>query len=263
MLLDFSKKAFDVIVQAGQSNAEGFGFGNIENAYQPSDKVWYLNGDFTISQAAEKATNNAVQANFSLPFAQCYLEHGLLSEGRNLLILRCAEGGTGFCDHRWGPNDDLYLRMLEMIHTALDLNPANRLVAFLWHQGEIDGAAQASFETHRNNVQTLIDGVRTTFLVPDLPFLAADFVPQWFEVKRDNLTPITAAIRAVCDTHPKSRFIETHGLRSNSQDLTIPHPLLTPAQFAEYGDYGHFSRKSTYELGKRYFNAFLTCLDPE
>lgn len=261
MLLDFSKIPFDILIQAGQSNAEGFGFGHVEKPYQPNSNVWYLNGDFTITHAAEKATNNAVQGNFSLSFAQCYLDKGLLAEDRSLLILRCAEGGTGFCDHRWGLEDDLYLRMLEMIRTALSLNPANRLVALLWHQGEIDGSAQASFQLHHTNLQKLVNGVRSTFHVPELPFIAADFVPQWFEMRRENLAPITEAIRAVCSEHPKNRFVETHGLHSNSQDLTFPHPLMTPEQFAKYGDYGHFSRKSTYELGKRYFDAFVSCLN--
>lgn len=29
MLKDFSKEAFDILIQAGQSNSEGYGFGNV------------------------------------------------------------------------------------------------------------------------------------------------------------------------------------------------------------------------------------------
>ena len=51
-----------------------------------------------------------------------------MEPGRKILILRTAVGGTGFRDHRWGMTDDLYLQMMEMIRTALSLNPKNRNV---------------------------------------------------------------------------------------------------------------------------------------
>lgn len=43
MIKDFSKEAFDIIIQAGQSNAESYGFGPVEEPYLPSEDVWYLN----------------------------------------------------------------------------------------------------------------------------------------------------------------------------------------------------------------------------
>ena len=53
MLWDFTKEKFDIIIQAGQSNAEGCGVGNVEKAYAPTDKILHLDGDFTISVARE------------------------------------------------------------------------------------------------------------------------------------------------------------------------------------------------------------------
>ena len=43
MLKDFSGQKFDIIVQAGQSNAEGCGFGAVAEPFQPDEKIWYLN----------------------------------------------------------------------------------------------------------------------------------------------------------------------------------------------------------------------------
>ena len=40
MLMNFSGKAFDILIQAGQSNAEGYGFGDVDSAYQPNERVW-------------------------------------------------------------------------------------------------------------------------------------------------------------------------------------------------------------------------------
>ena len=73
MLKDFTKEKFDIIIQAGQSNADGTGFGNTDEPYVPDGRVWYMNGDDTISLAVEKVNGNGIQSNFSLPFAREYI----------------------------------------------------------------------------------------------------------------------------------------------------------------------------------------------
>ena len=255
MLMNFSEKAFDIIIQAGQSNSEGYGFGDVENACQPNPNVWYLNGDFTITHATEMVVNNGIQSNFALTFAQRYIDNNLLSEGRELLILRCAVGGTGFLDNRWNLSGDLYLRMMDMISTSLSLNPSNRLVAFLWHQGENDALSNANFNTHYNNLSTLLNKVVTTFNVPDIPFIAGDFVHDWKDKNQEICEPVINAIKTVCDEHKNGRFVESEGLKSNAQVIPTNHPL-------GWGDTDviHFSRSSLYELGNRYFDAYLSCI---
>ena len=252
MLKDFTKEKFDILIQAGQSNAEGYGFGSVENPYQTDERVWYLNQDGTISIAAEKVKNNGIQSNFALSFAREYLNAGRLEEGRKLLILRAAVGGTGFLDRRWGLTDDLYLRMMEMIRTALSLNPENRLVALLWHQGENDVVHGATFEQHYQNLFSLVQTVRETFQVPSLPFIAGDFVHQWkyFSKYKDACIPVMDAICAVCRDCGHAGFVETDGLHSNAQELT-EHPL------GWSFDDIHFSRRAIYELGIRYFERFV------
>ena len=248
MLKNFTEYAFDVIIQAGQSNAEGYGFGPVEHPYSKNDRVWYLNSDFTITPAAEQVNGNEIQSNFALPFAREYLEKGYLAEGRRLLIVRSAVGGTGFLENSWKLTDDLYLRMMEKTRTALSLNPENRIVAFLWHQGETDATSHASCEVHYNHLMTLLRSVTEEFNVPELPFVAGDFVQHW---KNDNIeicTPVVEAIRAVCRDYPYGAFVETDGLLSNYQELHRD-PL-------GWFDPIHFSRKAIYELGGRYFEAF-------
>ena len=248
MLRDFSKEAFDIIIQAGQSNAEGCGLGPAGNPYAPNDTVFYLNSDMTITQACERVVGNHIQSNFSLSFAREYLGNGMLAEGRKLLILRAAVGGTGFLDNRWGMTDDLYVTMMEMIRTALSLNRENRLVAFLWHQGETDAIFGASRETHYRNLKGLLSSVRSTFDASNLPFIAGDFVQHW---KGDNMEisiPVVDAIRAVCADCAPAGFVETDGLLSNSQEPWCkPEPI---------DDSIHFSRRAIYTLGQRYFECF-------
>ncbi|MBQ6067552.1 MAG: hypothetical protein IJK89_12125 [Clostridia bacterium] len=248
MLKDFTKEPFDILIQAGQSNAEGYGFGSAEKPWEPNERVWYLNENFTISQAVESVTGNDIRSNFSLAFARGYLENNLLAEGRSLLILRAAVGGTGFLDNNWKPNDVLYLRMLDMIKTALDLNGGNRLVALLWHQGEQDAVLNASYETHYNHLMTLVRGVRETFNVPGLPFVAGDFVQHWEQENMAICTPVVDAIRAVCRDCGRGAFVESDGLLSNAQ-FSKHHPF-------GWDDSVHFCRAAIYGLGERYFRAF-------
>ena len=237
MLKDFTKEKFDILIQAGQSNAEGYGFGPTEEPWEPDDRVWVLNGDFTISQAAEKVTGNDIQSDFSLSFVREYIRDGRLEEGRGILILRTAVGGTGFLDGHWKPEDDLYLRMIEMTRTALELNPENRLVALLWHQGETDTSYDATFSGHYDRLMTLVKGVRETFGRPDLPFIAGDFVQDWKGLNIEVCTPVVDAIRAVCRDCGNGGFVETDGLLSNRQELDY-NPL-------GWEDEIHFSSCST------------------
>jgi len=235
---------YDIILQAGQSNSEGCGFGFVERPFIPDERILYYNSDFTISKAEEANWDGETICNLSLSFARRYLDEGLLSDSRKLLIIRAAVGGTGFLDGRWGLNDDLYLRMIEMTKGALATDRAgNRLVAFLWHQGESDAGLNASFETHYNNLSTLLKTVRGLFDCETLPFIAGDFVNDWKSANLAICEPVVAAIRAVCDEMSPAAFVETADLTSNAQTNGGDDDI-------------HFCRKSLMTLGERYFEAF-------
>lgn len=220
------------------------------------DKVYVnMNEAFTISCAAEKVLGNEVQSTFALSFAREYINKGLLEEGRKLLILRAAVGGTGFLSDYWKTTDDLYIRMMKMIRTSLALNEKNRLIGFLWHQGESDADLGATYEVHYNHLKELLFSVREEFHVPQLPFITADFVHQWKNKNINKCIPVIDAIRAVCKDCGYGSFVETEGLLSNFQELK--------RSTLGWEDTIHFSRKSCYILGKRYFDAFLEVKENE
>jgi hypothetical protein len=141
--------------------------------------------------------------------------------------------------------DDLYLRMMDMIRVALALNPANRLVAFLWHQGESDAIWNATRDIHYTHLTNLVQSVRDTFSAPELAFVAGDFVHHWRDENAAICAPVLEAIRDVCHDIGQGAFVETDGLKSNWQELGDERP-----------DSIHFSRRATYELGERYYAAF-------
>jgi len=239
---DFHNETFDIIIQGGQSNSEGCGIGPVKQPYQPGPDILMMKNDFTIITACENVWESNTVGNLALTFAERYVNDGRLTDGRKLLILSAAVGGTGFCDNRWGKNDDLFLTMTEMIKTALSLNPANKTTAFLWHQGETD-TANPDRDTHYNNLTYLVQSVRKTAKNETLPFIAGDFVQQWKQKNIEACTPIITAIKDVCTDIGYSAFVETDGLTSNDNILGN-------------GDDIHFSREALYALGYRYFDAF-------
>ena len=255
-LQDYKGETFDIILQGGQSNAEGCGLGPAENEYQPDENILYMTNidvqrtsycgtyasalkDFNISIAEERIWDGKKVNEFSLSFAKEY-QKKLLKRGRKILILRTAVGGTGWSNKRWGMKDDLYLNMMSMTKAALELNAANELKAFLWHQGESDRGTDRV--THYNNLIALVKSVRETYDYHDLPFIAGDFVSEWKLKNLQGCKPVVQAIRDVC-RDSGGEFVETADLKSNNQENGG-------------GDDIHFSRNSLYILGRRYFDAF-------
>lgn len=243
MLKDFSKEEFDIVIQAGQSNSEGYGIGEATKPFIVNNDILYLNNDFTICVAHEAVCGNEIVGNFSLSFCTEYIESGKLQSGRKLLIIRAAIGGTGFSDNRWGMTDDLYLRMIKLIKTALELNPKNKLVAFLWHQGETDAILNINKQMHFNNLIKLVSSVRSIFNCNDLPFIAGDFVSQWKNENIEISLPIIEAIKDVCASVGYAQFIETDELKSNHQKNNNQDTI-------------HFCREALNQLGIKYYNAF-------
>jgi len=239
---DYGNDIFDIIIQGGQSNSEGCGIGPVEHPYVPRPDILVMDGDLNIQIAEDKIWDKDTVGNFGFSFAQRYVEDGRLQSGRKLLILLAAVGGTGFSDHRWGSEDDLFLRMIKMIETALGMNSENRPVAFIWHQGEAE-TGDPDREKHYKNLSKLVGLTRTAAGCDDLPFIAGDFVNQWKNANLAACEPIVSAMKGVCKDIGSAAFVETDGLTSNDEVLGN-------------GDEIHFSREALYLMGGRYYDAF-------
>lgn len=251
---------FDIIIQAGQSNAEGMGLGETENGYVPNDKVYYLTAErkvehtpervivefadapFSINIAEERKSDNTPIGDFSLFFARKYIESGLLKNGRKLLIVRAAIGGTGFKKGNWGINDLLYKKMIEMTDYALSLNKNNRIVAFLWHQGEHDAFEGNEPNVFEQQLFTLVTSVRERY--GKMPFVAGDFVPEWKQKNLAICEPIVEKIQKVVKDIGNGAFVNTSDLLSNNEKIGNEDDI-------------HFCRASLLTLGERYFCEFI------
>lgn len=265
--IDVKNEAFDIVIQAGQSNAAGCGRGAVDNEFIPDDRilcmraeqtvtvtpkkieVTYADKDFIFERMEEQTENGEKIADMSPEFCRKYIAGGSLGQGRKLLVIKAAVGGTGFAKGNWGAKDDLYLKMLQMASYALSLSPKNKVVAVLWHQGEHDAFENADWDakvryaTHYNNLSLLVKGIRAACCDPDLPFIAAGFVDEWYEKNLAACDAVLSAIRDCLKDAGSSGFVESKGLLSNNQKVGN-------------GDDIHFCREAQYTLGGKYYDEY-------
>ena len=258
---------YDIVVLAGQSNAEGNGLGAVRRPYREDPRVFALRdknagligfddkgllrvgGDFDpdITVAREKVTGGKKVADFGLSFAREYVANGLLKDDRKLLIVNAAGGGTGFAKHQWGETAVLQERAFKMVDYALSLNAENKVVAFLWHQGEHDAYENRdlSLKTKEAYYYEKFGNLVNKFLSEygKMPVIAGGFCKEWASGEfAEHCKVITKATKKVLK-NVGGAFVTTDDLLSNNQD-------------SGNGDNIHFCRKSIYVLGKRYFKAF-------
>ncbi len=245
------KGPFDIVIQAGQSNAEGCGLGPTTDPFREDERILHMNGgvyedsdEYKITVAKERPAGDDRIGEFPLFFARQYVRDGRLEEGRRVLILRTALGGTGFLsghlDRTWDKKGALFINMMKMLKKAMEMHPENRVVGLLWHQGETDAISNATYEVHRENLAGFVDAVREV-TESDLPFVAADFVQHWKGTCEKICEPVVRAMRDVC-LEKGGVFIETDGLDSNDQAIGNGDPI-------------HFSAESLLKLGLAYYKA--------
>ena len=264
MLLNTVNEKLDIIILAGQSNAEGYGIGACEDEYKPTPNILMMKDtdnqgfvkdeksfshlqiamprDYLIGIAEERFTPKGKIGCLALSFAREYAKERLAPD-RRVLIIQSAVGATGFAKELWGLGEVLYERLCEMTQLALGMNPENRIVAVLWHQGEHDAVFKPRltdkerYDTHCANLSRLITDYRERFGTQ--PFIMGGFTDEWSaSCKRHE--PILSAQLEMQNRFELIGFASSLGLPTNNQAL-------------ENGDAYHFSRNSLDVFGKRYY----------
>ncbi len=259
--MNFENQPFDVIIQAGQSNADGTGIGDSKITFKQNSNFFYLNAEktvevvddnlrityldkpFIISLADEHLNENGEKiADFALTFGTEYVKN-LLASNRKLLVIRAGVGGSGFMKRHWRVGDILYNKLIELTNYALKLNPNNKIKALLWHQGEHDAFEKNPPEKFYNELYEMFSNFRN--LYGNIPIIAADFCANHKNKNINDYAPIVEKIKAVLQELGNSSFIETNDLKSNHEKTGN-------------GDEIHFCRESLFELGYRYYDKFLS-----
>ncbi len=271
MHMNPANEMFDIIIAAGQSNAEGTGIGPVTEALIPTEMVCMLCDEAApyyqedaagshlvmnypsavhITPAAEPVIDGHQRGRFQFNFAQAYYDRYCKGTGRKVLVIEAAVGGTGFSRNEWGTQGAiLYDRMVALTEYALSLNPENRIVAFLWHQGEHDTVENPAWDpekrysAHKQNLTKMLDTFCDTFHCHGIPMLTASFADEWYQKNKEPSDAVLNAIKAVF-TGKNRTFIDASSLKSNNQQIGN-------------GDDIHFSRESLHILGKLFFDAFV------
>ncbi len=256
---------YDIIILAGQSNAEGNGIGETDRPFVPDERILmmdnvskygyekqlgssYYEGSFVTETANEQQVGDHICGNFALTFAKKYVEAGLLGEGRTLLIVNGTAGGTGFAGKQWGVGNILHTRLVKMINEAKK-DDSDRFVAFLWHQGEYDSVIKADVtpenrrEIYRAVLTATVNDIRSKVGNASLPFIAGEFVSEWKDKNTAACDAVIAATNDVCTDLGHGKLVFARDLKSNNQAVGN-------------GDDIHFCRDALATLGERYFDAF-------
>ncbi len=262
------KEKYDIIVLAGQSNAEGQGQGEVTEEYVPDERIHFMNDDCgfhfvttdgvsvlhynyptpcTITVADERLLREKKTGCFALQFAQKYVTE-YLEEGRKVLIVNANFGGTGFHRPEWGVGNIMHERMVAMTQEALGYNPENRVVAILWAQGEHDAFEDADWDaerrylTHKDNLTATYADFYERVGCKDAPIIACGFPDTYYESTPVACDAVLKAIRE-CVAEVGGGFVDTKGLTSNAQVLGND-------------DIYHYSRESLHILGGRFFDKY-------
>lgn len=271
MFEEYKNQKFDIVVIMGQSNASGSGLGKKEDAYKPNPDIFTLNNSYTaevkgtgygneyldmkfsddyyieVAREDEKEGDLGYKGNLAYSFCEEYYKNDL-EKDRKILIVKAAIGGTGFSKNHWGVGDVLYERTIKLTRMALDLNPQNRLVAFLWHQGEHDTFENAHFNDKERydfyyaKLSAMLKGLRKEFGL--VPFIAAGFTKYWINDYKNQCKAVYDATEKVFAENQDCAFIkDTLDLRCNNDILGNK-------------DIVHFCKKDLYELGRRYYKTW-------
>ena len=261
----FTEKA-DIILLAGQSNAEGYGIGDTNEPYQPDDRILMLCPDVNVGFTTDENGNETfgVTSPFSyslgvakeqekdgnklgclaLSFAREYKKRAL-AENRSIIIVQTALGATGFEKGVWGVGKVLHNRMIEMTSYALGLNKENRLVAILWHQGEHEvvlSTAEDLVSEHAKNLSDTLCDIRKNF--GNAPFITAGFCKDWEKENAQRCALLNTAVKRTVANDVCAAYVES--------DTT----LLSNNEKTGNKDQIHFSREALYSLGEKFFEQF-------
>lgn len=225
-------RGYDVVVIAGQSNAQGAALTDGQNPVRRRIKQFpamfeQITGGSgsKIMVATDPLDHRWVQRSAAdgyrlstvgpgMPFAHRYEE--TMPAGRRLLLVPAAYSGTGFTktNHgpemstHWRPGDNtgvnLYESAIRQTLAALeDAGDGARLVGILWVQGESDEAMPAA--TYQGYLLNLIDGMRIRLGAPELPFVIGGMVPDGL-VGNTGRAAIDGVHRAIPSLRPFTSF---------------------------------------------------------
>ncbi len=155
----------------------------------------------------------------------------------NLIFVPGADGGTGFANGNWNPGDVLYENLRTLTNTVLSNNPEAVLRCVLVQGFESDAVNAMSVSAFNGAVAAFIDGLRSAWNAPDLPFVFGEMADDFVGTNADRIAIRDAAL-AIPQLHDRVAIASSR----------------TPNVLDTY-DNTHFTTAGLVELGARHYAA--------
>lgn len=244
-LLMNDKPQFDIILVAGQSNTlNGDGLDSaIDSVSNGVFQLGRWNGnDLKIIDATEPLDypdKRVDRIGFGLTFAKLYKD-SCLKNGRQVLVIPCGKGSTGFYSNDWNNGDHMYNDAVKRVNYIIHNFPGSELKVILWQQGEHDVLNQ-DFE---QQLDSMIIGFRHDIVQwsDNKIFIAGGMVPYWVDqlpsrqAHQMRIKNVTSRVAYTAFVDPTLPFV------INKSDNKI--------------DDIHYNAEGLRELGKRYFEVY-------
>lgn len=302
-------EGYDIIVVAGQSNAVGVGRGfyvDYNQSEEVDSKIKQLgryildcDGSFekdrqiipaVITLAHWQNCYKNQMVGFGLPFARLWVKNKLSSH-RQVLILPAGWGGTS--SYEWtggivnGENKYLWSDLKSRLHHILgDSAKKNKIVAFLWSQGEADVLCLANSSypfcqysstsgepievQWKNRLVSLFNDFRVEFdPKAEVPILALGFVPtlkKWKMIGEPDLAFDVGAIKlqnqllSLENGHSmgKFKYVDSIGLTSNGDiGHYLPVGPNLPDELSYDEAHVHYNSQSMIEIASRFYLSII------
>lgn len=168
-------------------------------------------------------------------FAERYAEDFGVEVG----LISCAVGGT--CIDQWCVGGTLFENACQQAELA---KKTSTIAGILWHQGESD-CEDDRYPIYGKKLEVVLDTLRKRLNLTEVPLIVGglgDYLGSMNPLPRyQNYVYINGAIRQYASSRWLTEFVSSQGLQPDSDNL-------------------HFNSPSLYELGNRYYEAFLKCL---
>jgi hypothetical protein len=239
---------YDIFLIAGQSNT--FNGKYIDPVLDKYDlRVLQLGRrdgfDYKLLLAIEPLHHHSYSDSlngFALSFAKLYAD-SYLENGRKVLLIPCAENGSGFINGRWNRGNPLFEDAVKRVSFCVNAFPGSRVKGILWHQGEAD----KSFGTfYQSLLESMIIAMRKDIKIntgqDSIPFIAGGLVPFWIK-SNPQYAIIDSVLRALPVSTQLTGFADAHKpfviRKLNDEDDPI-----------------HFDAAGQREMARRYFEEY-------
>ena len=232
-----------IVLIVGQSNTHyGIGYDfeldkSVENIKQLGR---FGNDNMKIIDAKEPLhhhTSGENKIGFGLTFSK--LLKNYLNTKKNIILVPCGFGGTGFAKNNWNKGDELYSDAVIRVKHIVENYQDSELTAILWHQGESDVGSMS----YENDLDNFINDIRNDLNAFDVPFILGGMVPFWVDKNEERIKQQEII----------SNTVKRHNLIGYA-DPELPFRIEKEDNFF---DQIHFDAVGQRELGKRYFNEYL------